>query len=138
MIAIDQTIDTALKELGIRRYPCIMMEDGTIQVKEMTTKIGCVVETIVSSEQIPLTGLIRIESLFYFFSRLDEEKGILSDLNPKMLDIVFAIERFKQKLKSCPNNITYPRPKNPSLRYKTTAIECGQELIVTFDVALPC
>lgn len=139
MIEVDKIISTALNDLNIQRFPCEIQADGLISVSEITKdrRIGCVVETIASTERLD-TGLLRIESFFYFFSTMKKDQDVIDDLNPKILEIVFAVESFKKKLKSCSLNVGYPRKKNPTMRYRTTSYECGQELIITFDIQLPC
>ncbi len=137
MTEIDIAIGNALKELGIRRYPCVVLSDGRIEVKETTTKIGCVVETIVTSEQLD-NGVIRIESLFYFFSKIKSDIDVLGDLNPKLMDIMFNIVKFKRLLKREFADTNYPLKKMPAMRMKTTALECGIELLISFDIYPPC
>jgi len=56
----------------------------------------------------------------------------------RVLDLAILIVNFKKELKKCPYTIKYPRAKNPALRYKTPAVECGIELLVTFDYIPSC
>lgn len=137
MIELDEKIKTALDTLGITRYACILQSDGRLQVGELPTKIGCVVETIASSEELE-RGLTRIESYFYFFSFIKQDLDVLNDVNPKMYDIVNAINKFKKELKKAPYNVRYPNAKTPALRYQTNQFDCGMQLTVTFDLSMPC
>ena len=143
MTGIDIEINKAFDALDVKRFPCDILQSGQINVKQAKDKLNCVVETILSTEEIEATGAIRIESVFYFFSTIKKVEAlttnyVLDELNPKLLDLAIAIVNFKKELKKCPYTVKYPRAKNPALRYKTPAVECGIELLVTFDYIPSC
>jgi hypothetical protein len=139
MTAIDSFLEDVFKELGIKRYPCIIQDDSRILLKEFgAEKVGCITETIAFTEQLE-NGLLRIHSILYFISPLKDDSDILQELNPKILNIAVTIYKFKLKMKECPfGSVHYPVSKSPSLRFKTTANECGIELVATFDIDPRC
>lgn len=137
MTQIDEVIGAALKDLGIKRHPALLQADGVLFVKEMTTKIGCVVETFYSVQELS-NGLLRVKSFLYFFSKMKDDIDILGDVNPKLENIIANIILFKRKLKTAPLAINYPDNELQTFRFRTTAVETGIELQITFDINPPC
>jgi len=68
---------------------------------------------------------------------MKDDIDILGDVNPKLENIIANIVLFKRKLKTAPLAINYPDNELQTFRFRTTAVETGIELQITFDINPP-
>lgn len=137
MIALDTYLDAIFKDLGVKRYPVKIQDNGGLYVPETITDISCINETFFSVEYSS-TGAMRVKSQFYFFSPLKKDEDVLEDVNVKMLAIIVKLGKFRKALKTLPFNTEFQTGELQTFRNLTAAWETGIQTFVTFDIEQPC
>ncbi len=131
MTALDTAINAALDSLSIKKYPCIIMDNGKIEVKDISSVLNAVVETYIKVTTLD-SGLRRVTSGFYFFSKMKNDINVWEDINPKMDVLATAVENFIRKMHASKFKV-FQEGEIIGGHLQTTGFETGFSFTLTFE-----
>jgi len=142
MTALDTAINAALDKFSVKKYPCIIMPDGKIEVKDISSVLNCVVETYIKITTLD-NGMRRVTSGFYVFSSVKKDIDIWQDINPKMDVLATTVESLIREFQTSKFKV-FQEGEIIAGHFQTTGFETGFSFTLTFEAfphiftGLPC